>query len=101
MRHCASIHVSKINAMARMFTISFTYNNQQYNALVTVQTTALFHEYTLCNLDAALLSLLPGNKIISASPQQFDFLHASEKNSQSLMSSIIKAVTVHLQAVNS
>ena len=85
--------------MARIFTVSFSFDNEVYNTMVTVQTTPLYVKYTLTNLDADLLSLLPGNKIISPAPRQFVFPNATFQNSSVLMNSIIKAMSVHLLAV--
>lgn len=83
--------------MARIFTISFVYNDEMYNAVVVVRTTPLYMEYTLNHLDIGLLRLLPGNKIISPEPKKFLFPGATPYNSIVLMNSIIKAVSMHLQ----
>jgi hypothetical protein len=85
--------------MARIFTISFTYNSETFNTMVTVKTTPFYMEYTLTNLDPELLLQLPGNKIISPATKKFFFPNASSHNSAELMNSIIKAVTGHLQAL--
>lgn len=87
--------------MARLFTINFTYNDAPYTTMVTVRTTPFYMEYTLTNLEAELLLLLPGNKIISPSPKNFLFPNASSQHSTELMNSIIKEVALHMQAVNS
>lgn len=86
--------------MARIFTICFSYNDETYNSMVTVRSTPFYIEYTLNNLDADLITLLPGNKIISPTPKHFLFPNASSEYSSLLMNSIIKAVASHLQAVN-
>jgi hypothetical protein len=86
--------------MARLFTISFSYNEEWYSTLVTVKTTPYYIEYTLNNLNAALLRLLPGNKIISPTPKNFLFPNANAEHSIRLMNTIIKAVSLHLQTVN-
>lgn len=85
--------------MARIFTISFIYQEEAYNVMVTVRTTPFYIEYILNNLDTELLLLLPGNKIISPAPKQFLFPNATAENSVVLMNTIIKAVAVHLQAI--
>jgi hypothetical protein len=87
--------------MARIFTISFIYNEERYNTIVTVRTSPLFIEYILAHLDADLLELLPGNRIISPSPNDFFFPNASSQHSLALMKCIIKAVAVHMQEVKS
>jgi hypothetical protein len=68
-----------------------------YNAMVSVRTTAFFTEYTL-NFDDELMELLPGNKIISTSPEHFIFQHASSSELSPLMKEIIRAVSQHAQA---
>lgn len=68
-----------------------------HNAMVSVRTTAFFTEYTL-NFDEELTELLPGNKIISTSPEHFIFQHASSSESTPLMKEIIRAVSQHAQA---
>ena len=85
--------------MARIFSISFVYNDTSYSTMVTVRTTPFYIEYTLSNLSADLLRLLPGNKIISPSHRQFLFPNAKAENSAALMTVLIKAVEEHLQAV--
>jgi hypothetical protein len=86
--------------MARLFTINFSYKNEQFNSLVTVKTTPYYMEYTLGNLEENLLQQLPGNKIISPSPKSFLFPNATAAHSPVLMQSIISAVSHHLQTVN-
>lgn len=69
-----------------------------YNAVVSVRTTPFLTEYTLNNFDDELFELLPGNKILSHSPEHFVFQNASSENSTPLMNSIIKAVAEHMHA---
>jgi hypothetical protein len=85
--------------MARLFTLSFVYNEVQYNMLVTVKTTPYYKEYTLNNLDPELLLYLPGNKIISPTATHFLFPDTTPQHSTALMAIIIKAVAQHLQTV--
>ena len=85
--------------MARLFTLSFTYNEEPYNTLVTVKTTPYYKECTLNNLDSKLLLHLPGNKIISPTATTFVFPDAKPQHSTALMAIIIKAVVQHLQTV--
>ena len=86
--------------MARLFTISFAYNNEHHNSLVTVKTTPYYKEYTLSNLDKELLRQLPGNKIISTSSKSFLFPNATASHSSELMNTITSAVSRHLQTVS-
>lgn len=83
--------------MARIFNIYFSYNDSIHNAVVSVRTTPFFTEYTLNNFDESLLQLLPGNKILSKSPNHFIFQNAVSENSTALMDAVIKAVAEHLQ----
>ena len=85
--------------MARLFTITFLFNEEPHSTLVTVKTTPYYKEYTLINLSADLLQRLPGNKIISPTDSQFTFPEATSQHSAGLMASIIKAVSQHLQIV--
>jgi hypothetical protein len=82
--------------MARIFNIYFNYNNAVYNAMVSVRTTPFFTEYIL-DFDEELMELLPGNKIISTSPDHFIFQHASSQESNPLMQEIIRAVSQQAQ----
>jgi hypothetical protein len=84
--------------MARIFNIYFAFEGMMYNAVVSVRTTPFLTEYTLNNFDDELISLLPGNKIVSQSPGHFVFQHASSENSSALMNAIIKAVSEHMHA---
>ena len=86
--------------MARIFTISFTYQGLTHNTMVSVRTTPFDREYTLGNLDSHILQQLPGNKIISPSARQFMFPNPGPAHSKDLMNAIINAVTMHLQAVD-
>ena len=85
--------------MARIFTISFTYNEARFSTLVIAQTSPLYMEYILFNLAPDLVPLLPGNKIISPSANSFFFPNVSSQHSTVLMNSIIKAIDGHLQVV--
>lgn len=84
--------------MARIFNIYFAFEGMMYNAVVSVRTTPFHTEYTLNNFDDELLLLLPGNKILSQSPDHFVFQNASTENSDPLMTAIIKAVAEHMHA---
>ena len=84
--------------MARIFNIYFKYDDRMYNAVVSVRKTPFFAEYSLNNFSEELLSLLPGNKIISRTAGHFIFQNADESNSTPLMNAIIKAVSEHMHA---
>jgi hypothetical protein len=84
--------------MARIFNIYFPHENLVRSAIVSVRKTPFFTEYTLTNFDEELLLYLPGNKIISRSPEHFIFQNASVEHSTELMKAIIKAVAEHLHA---
>jgi hypothetical protein len=84
--------------MARIFNIYFAFEGMMYNAVVSVRSTPFHTEYTLNNFDDGLLELLPGNKILSQSPDHFVFQDASSSTSTLLMDSIIKAVAEHMHA---
>ena len=84
--------------MARIFTINFSYENNYYNAVVSVRNTPFFVEYTLTNFNEDLLQKLPGNKIISKETGHYIFQNASAEHSEPLMKSIIKAVSEHMHA---
>jgi hypothetical protein len=84
--------------MARIFNIYFAFEGMMYNAVVSVRSTPFHTEYTLTNFDDSLLELLPGNKIVSQSPDHFVFPNASSGSSTLLMDSIIKAVAEHMHA---
>jgi len=84
--------------MARIFNIYFRYGNEEHSAIVSVRTTPFFTEYTLVNFEEELLNLLPGNKIVSRSPDHFVFRDALPGASTQLMDTIIRAVAEHLHA---
>jgi len=84
--------------MARIFNIYFLFDGLMYNAVVSVRSTPFLTEYTLNNFNEVLLELLPGNKILSRSPDHFVFQNVSSDHSTELMNSIIKAVSEHMHA---
>lgn len=84
--------------MARIFTINFYFDNNSYNAVVSVRNTPFYIEYTLTNFNEELLQGLPGNKIISKEEGHYIFQNASSNHSEALMKSIIKAVSEHIHA---
>ena len=84
--------------MARIFTINFYYDNNNYNAVVSVRNTPFYVEYTLTNFNEELLQKLPGNKIISKEQGHYTFQNATPEHSEALMKSIIKVVSEHMHA---
>lgn len=84
--------------MARIFNIYFFFDDMMHSAVVSVRSTSFLTEYTINNFNEDLLSLLPGNKILSQGPDHFVFQNASSENSTALMNAIIKAVAEHLHA---
>lgn len=85
--------------MARIFTISFSFQGEEHSAIASVRTTPFYTEYTLGMLPDHLTSLLPGNRIVSIKPGQFQFLNATDEHSRDLMDVLIKAVSEHLSTV--
>ena len=82
--------------MARIFNIYFNYDNSSYHAVVSVRTTPFYTEYSLNIISEDLLAGLPGNKIISLSPDNFVFQNAQTHHSMELMDAIIVAVKDHV-----
>lgn len=86
--------------MARIFNIYFTYEDVLHNAIVSVRTTPFFTEYILGNMDADLILMLPGNKIISQTTGHLFFQNISSHHSAALMNEIIRSIKQHLLAGN-
>lgn len=83
--------------MARIFTINFTHENTLLTAMIAVRQTPFFMEYTLSMLPREIMLQLPGDKIISTSPNHLIFANATLDESSELMSEILRAVAEHLQ----
>lgn len=86
--------------MARIFSIRFTYEGVQHNALISARTLPFFTEYAVGMLDEAIADQLPNNKIISTSKDSFVFSDSTEANSPQLMQKIVQAVIGHLQTID-
>ncbi|MBD0278642.1 MAG: hypothetical protein ICV51_13895 [Flavisolibacter sp.] len=84
--------------MARIFSISFLYENIHYSALIDVRTISGYTEYNISMIDDYIRNLLPGNKIISYAPNQFTFMNADTGN-EVVMKTIIKAITDHIHSL--
>lgn len=83
--------------MARIFSINFTYQGEDYTAMVTVRNTAFYTEYNL-RLDEELAHCLPGNKIISTHTNELIFVNATFDECTPLMEELLNAIRQHLQA---
>ena len=86
--------------MARIFTIRFTYEEVQHNAIVFVKETPFFVEYKLNMLDINLLKLLPSDRIISSTHDHYKFVNSKEDEPSDLMKEIIKAINEHIHTVH-
>lgn len=84
--------------MARIFNIYFNYSNTMHTAIVAVHQLQDCKAYVFKPTDKNLNNLLPGNTIISPTPQQFHFPNASKKHPPELMNAIIDAVAKHVDA---
>ena len=86
--------------MARIFSISFLHKGFSHNAMVAVRTTPFFTEYTISVFDELLAVLLPNNKVISTSQNNFTFPDATDQNDPQLMNDIIKAIAEHVHSMH-
>ena len=87
-------------AMARIFSIQFTYKNEVQNAMVSMRNTPFYAEYTVLMLDTSIAGLLPNNKIISTSKDNFAFSDSTKENVPALMQVILHAIIGHMQTIN-
>ena len=85
--------------MARIFNISFPFNNVTYSAMVTSRSTPFFTEYVINMIDDQLLNSLPGNKIVAVEPDELKFLNVTKEHSAELMKEIILAVKERIKSV--
>ena len=84
--------------MARIFSIQFTYDGVEHNAMISVRTTPFFTEYKVFMLDETIAGLLPNNKIISTTNNNYVFAGSTSTNDPLLMQQLLKAVSEHLQS---
>ncbi len=84
--------------MARLFTINFHYQGQDYSAKITVRQTPFFTEYNICPFDEALFRSLHSHTIVSDTNEQFRFLDCLEETE--LMTLIRISVTEHLKQLS-
>lgn len=85
--------------MARIFSISFTYTNNDCHAIVSVKKNPFFTEYEVNLMDNELSDGLPSNKIISSAAGQYSFLNVSTDAYTPLMQDILTAIATHVQAL--
>jgi hypothetical protein len=85
--------------MARIFSISFRYTNNDYHAIISVKKNPFFTEYEVNLLDNELNGLLPSSKIISSAPDQYSFLNVSKDAYTPLMQDILAAIAAHVQTL--
>jgi hypothetical protein len=81
--------------MARIFSISFLHEGRQLTAMVAMRPTPFATEYTISMLEDELMEALPGNKVLSAAPDQFAFAHQNGHTTP-LMRSIMQAISEHV-----
>ncbi len=81
--------------MARIFSIQFLHEDIPQTAMVSVRSTPFFIEYKISMMNEEVLKMLPGNTIISSSPNQFVFANAAFDESTELMQDIIRAISNH------
>lgn len=84
--------------MARIFSINFDYDGEQYTAMVTVRITPFFTEYSLM-MDTIISEQLPGHIIISTPSNALIFANATFDETTPLMLTILNAVRSHIQTL--
>jgi hypothetical protein len=85
--------------MARIFTTQFNFNDQLYDAIITIIEKEGKTSFNIKVLDLDLQELLPGGVISYEGKEGFKEKHADENAlSQALMQSISKAIEYHLMA---
>jgi hypothetical protein len=85
--------------MARIFSIQFNFNEALHNALISVHETPYHTEYKISMMDDDIMSLLPGNKVISTSLSQFSFPNTPSHTYSELMKIIIREITAHIHTL--
>lgn len=86
--------------MARIFSIDFTHNGMTCHAMVTVRNTPFFTEYCIRISDEDVAALLPNNKIISVHKNRYEFSDSAVRNTPSLMTELIHAVSDHISTLH-
>ena len=82
--------------MARIFTTKFNFNEQVYDAIVTVITADEKLNFNIKVLDAELFDLIPGGHIRYQGEEGFKDLKVKNEMAQSLMHSIALSIEDHL-----
>lgn len=82
--------------MARIFTTKFNFNEQVYDAIVTVITADEKLNFNIKVLDAELFDLIPGGHIRYQGEEGFKDLQVKNELAQSLMHSIALSIEDHL-----
>ena len=83
--------------MARLFTTRFTFNHQNYDAIVTVLTREGQLNFTVRLMDDELFELLPDGHLNYTGEDGFKTVHAGNHLVQSLIESIAFSVETHLR----
>ncbi len=82
--------------MARIFNIYFSFDDAEYNAIVSVKSNPFFTEYNL-SLPEDLQKQLPSNKIIHSGSGRLLFQQDATNMQTPLMNVIIEAVARYLK----
>jgi hypothetical protein len=82
--------------MARIFTTKFNFNDQVYDAIVTMITADEKLNFNIKVLDAELFDLIPGGHIRYQGEEGFKDLQVKNEMAQSLMHSIALSIDDHL-----
>jgi hypothetical protein len=83
--------------MARVFTTSFEFNHQRYNAIVTIITSNQQLNFTVKLLDTDLHHLFPNGEIAYTGADGFEALEVINNTvAQSLMRKVGAAINQHL-----
>lgn len=82
--------------MARIFTTKFSFNEQVYDAIVTVISSSGKLNFDIKVLDAELYDLIPNGQIHYAGEDGFVALNTKNDMAQSLIQSIALSIEDHL-----
>ena len=82
--------------MSRIFTTKFNFNEQAYDAIVTVVTTDEKPTFNIKVLDAELFDLIPGGHILYQGEEGFKDLQVKNELAQSLVHSIVHSIEDHM-----
>jgi hypothetical protein len=84
--------------MARIFTISFSYEGTERSAVINVRNTAYSTEYVVTLMDQELAKELHSDTIVSGSGNRLRYLDSLAEST--LMSSVLAAVNDHIKISN-